>query len=287
LQQTDYLMPAFTDQLGRTVFLNEKARKIVSLVPSQTELLYDLGLDDEIAGITRFCVHPNHWHQHKTKVGGTKKADLQKIKSIEPDLVIANKEENSREQIEELAKQFPVWISNISSLEDALQMIASIGEITGSSRQAIKIVETIRHQFAMLKEEIERVHSNDEYLRFHATQTAYLIWRKPYMVAGSDSFINEMMKYCGFRNIFDTVQRYPEIQIDQLRINPDDEKQGCRLLLLSSEPYPFRQKNIDELQPHLPGTKIVLVDGEMFSWYGSRLLKAPGYFRQLLQKIQQ
>jgi hypothetical protein len=107
------------------------------------------------------------------------------------------------------------------------------------------------------------------------------------MAAGGDTFINEMMKYCGFKNIFNSLLRYPEIQINELMINSGDEPGGCQLLLLSSEPYPFAQKHIDELQPHLPGTKIILADGEMFSWYGSRLLHTPDYFRQLLQKIQQ
>ncbi|HTS45917.1 MAG TPA: helical backbone metal receptor [Puia sp.] len=273
-------MPAFTDQLGRIVELQKIVRKIVSLVPSQTELLYDLGLDDEIAGITRFCVRPSQWSQQKIKVGGTKKADIQKIQAIAPDLILANKEENSREQIEELAKQFPVWLSNIASLEDALQMIESVGELTGRHQQAIEMSAKIRRQFAAFKEEVQRFQS-------YVTRAAYLIWRNPYMSAGGDTFINEMMKYCGFKNIFDSLPRYPEIQIDELKINSGDESGGCQLLLLSSEPYPFAQKHIDELQPHLPGTKIILADGEMFSWYGSRLLHAPDYFRKLLQKIQQ
>jgi ABC-type Fe3+-hydroxamate transport system substrate-binding protein len=100
------------------------------------------------------------------------------------------------------------------------------------------------------------------------------------MTVGGDSFINDMLSHAGFENIFAHQTRYPETSIEQLRIA------NCQLLLLSSEPFPFRQKHIDELQKELPATKMILVDGEMFSWYGSRLSKAPAYFRQLQQQIQ-
>ena len=265
-------MSLYTDQLGRTLELMHVPAKIISLVPSQTELLYDLGLDEEIAGITKFCVRPEHWFRNKKRVGGTKHVNMKIIRDIQPDLIIANKEENDREQIEELAGNYQVWVSDISTLSDALQMIASIGSMTNKDDAAKKIVEDIENQFAKLPMDPDQTNAQNH------LSTAYLIWRKPYMAAGGDTFIHEMMKYCGFKNIFDQHTRYPEINIGQLH--------GCRLLLLSSEPYPFAKKHIDELQHHLPGTKIILVDGEMFSWYGSRLLHAPDYFRKLLQEIQ-
>ena len=111
-------------------------------------------------------------------------------------------------------------------------------------------------------------------------QTAYLIWRNPYMAAGGDTFINDMMNHCGFENIYKETNRYPEIAIEELR------EKNCELLLLSSEPFSFKEKHVEELQPLLPDTKIILVDGEMFSWYGSRLLYGPEYFQQLLKLLQ-
>lgn len=243
-------------------------------MPSQTELLYDLGLDDEVAGITKFCVHPQHWFRNKIKVGGTKNVNMKIIHDIHPDLIIANKEENTKEQIEELAKQYPVWISNIATLADAIEMIGLVGDLINKPSAAKKITSEIADLFLSLKNEYK-----------DSQRAAYFIWRKPYMAAGGDTFINDMMKYCGLKNIFTDNLRYPRIDIEELKLNEQHTK-GCELLLLSSEPFPFSQKHIEELQPYLHGTKIILADGEMFSWYGSRLLQAPGYFRRLLQEIQ-
>lgn len=260
-------MPLYTDQIGRTIELTTTPKRIISLVPSQTELLFDLGLDEEVIGITKFCVHPEHWFRMKTRVGGTKQLHLEKIKQLQPDLIIANKEENLREQIEELAKNFTVWVSDVNNLEDAVEMIESIGEVTSKKSQAKPIVEQIKENFCQLQA------INQE------LQTCYLIWKDPYMTAGGDTFINDMLNRAGFHNILENFTRYPEITIEQLR------KVNCQLLLLSSEPYPFKQKHVDEIQLLLPDAKIILVDGEMFSWYGSRLLKAPAYFQQLQNQV--
>ncbi|HSZ85373.1 MAG TPA: helical backbone metal receptor [Puia sp.] len=260
-------MPVFTDQLGRAISLQNSPKRIISIVPSQTELLYDLGLDEEIIGITKFCVHPEKWFRNKTRVGGTKQLNLKIIHALKPDLIIANKEENTKEQIDELEKHFPVWISDIKTLKDALAMISSVGEITGTQTAPKKIISQINKNFAELKPKTRKI------------KAAYFIWRNPYMVAGGDTFINEMMGYCRFENIFVNANRYPEINIEELL------KKNCELLLLSSEPFPFKQKHIEELKNQLPGVKIVLVDGEMFSWYGSRLIHAPLYFNQLLAEM--
>ncbi len=260
-------MPSYTDQLGRTIELKHNPKRIISLVPSQTELLSDLGLDEEVIGITKFCVHPDHWFKTKTRVGGTKQLHLDKIKELQPDLIIANKEENVREQIEELLKDFPVWISDVNNLNDALEMIASIGEIINKISRAKEIVNQIKK--GLLQPQTTN----------YKLQTCYLIWKDPYMTIGGDTFINDMLQRCGFQNIFEDQKRYPQISLEQL------QAANCQLLLLSSEPYPFKQKHIDELQPLLPHTKIILADGEMFSWYGSRLIKAPACFQQLQNQV--
>jgi ABC-type Fe3+-hydroxamate transport system substrate-binding protein len=243
-------------------------QRIISLVPSQTELLYDLGLDEAIIGITKFCVHPEKWFRTKTRIGGTKNINLQKIIALNPDLIIANKEENVKEQIEALQKITEVYISDVTNLTDAKDMIIQVGQLVNKKEEAQLLVTEIENKFSHL----EKINQNK-------IPAAYLIWNKPCMTIGGDTFINDMMHLCGFTNVFADKMRYPEISMEQL------QSSNCKVLLLSSEPFPFKQKHIDELQPFLPNTKVLLVDGEMFSWYGSRLLYAPDYFKQLREFI--
>jgi ABC-type Fe3+-hydroxamate transport system substrate-binding protein len=265
-------MLSFTDQTGRSISFEKKPQRIISLVPSQTELLFDLGLHEEVVGITKFCVHPDEWFRSKKRIGGTKQLNFDLIHQLKPDLIIANKEENVKEQVEELANHYAVWISDINTLEDAYQMIGQIGLITGKENKPEEIIVSIKKEFFQLQ-------SNIFPPTGQSLPTAYLIWQKPYMTVGRDTFIHAMLKAAGFENIFADKLRYPEISINDLL------NSRCQLLLLSSEPFPFSQQHIDELQPQLPGTKIVLVDGEMFSWYGSRLMLAPGYFKKLHDEI--
>lgn len=258
-------MPIFSDQLGRTISLPRPPRRIISLVPSQTELLYTLGLDEAVVGITKFCVHPQSWFRTKSRIGGTKAVDPARVDALRPDLIIANKEENDRPQVEALAARYPVWISDIKTLDDALAMIRGVGEITGKVPEAKTLASAIATQFQRLP------------LPADPTPAAYLIWRNPWMAAGGDTFIHHMLHYCGFTNIFAGRDRYPTIHLSDLAgHNPPR-------ILLSSEPYPFRQRHIDEIKEILPHAAIRLVDGEFFSWYGSRLLEAPAYFRSLTQ----
>lgn len=257
-------MPVFTDQLGRTVHLPGMPSRIVSLVPSLTELLYSLGLEQRVAGITKFCVHPPHWFREKTRVGGTKTVKMEVIRQLQPDLIIANKEENVKEQIDELAQYFPVWVTDVNNLDDAVVMMQQIGSITGTLAKATGLTNQIKAGFREIPAR-------------EPVPTAYLIWRDPYMTIGGDTFIHDMLTRCGFQNVFGHTSRYPSVTVEQL--------QPARLLLLSSEPYPFKQQHIHELQSFLPGTHIVLADGELFSWYGSRLIQAPAYFAGLLRQV--
>lgn len=254
------------DQLGREVEISFPPKRIVSVVPSQTELLFDLGLEDEIVGITWFCIHPKEKVKNKTKIGGTKNLKIDKIKLLNPDLIIANKEENEKAQIEELAKNFPVWISDISDFDDSLAMIRQIGEITGKEEKAAFIAEKIKTSFQHIP-------------KAPPLKTLYFIWKDPYMTVGADTFINFMLDKIGLKNICAAETRYPEISVEKIKeLNPD-------LVLLSSEPYPFKEKHIEELKLLLPDAKILLVDGEMFSWYGSRLLKAPEYLKGFIKEL--
>ena len=260
-------MFTFTDQTGHTVHLKNFPHRIISLVPSQTELLAHLGLNDEVVGITKFCIHPDDWFRSKIRVGGTKKIAVEKIQQLQPDLIIANKEENVKEEVEILATQFPVWTSGCNNLTQACDMIIQLGIITGKQKKAIETVRHIQENFAQLQPPLQKI------------RAVYLIWQNPLMTIGSDTFINDMMEIAGFENIFKKENRYPETTIEQLK------EAGCELLMLSSEPYPFSQKHITFFKNELPETRVILVDGEMFSWYGSRLIKAPAYFQQLHQEI--
>jgi len=243
--------------------LNITPQRIISLVPSLTELLHYLGLEEETVGITKFCIHPKEWFRSKARVGGTKTANIAAIKKLQPDLIIANKEENVKDQVEELATDFNVLVTDVNNIEDALLMILHIGQLTSKAAQAKELVTAIEKEFLKLTPGTKPV------------KTAYLIWNNPYMSVGGDTFINDILRKCGLQNIFADVKRYPEITIEQLK------NKHCQLLLLSTEPYPFKQKHIDELQSHLPEVKIILVDGEMFSWYGSRMLLAPEYLKSV------
>jgi len=243
------------------------ALRIVSLVPSQTELLYDLGLTDAVVGITKFCVHPQHWRAEKTIVGGTKNIHIDRIQALAPSLIIANKEENTEAIVAACSHIAPVWVSDISSLNDALDMITSIGALTNTVAKATQIADTIAYNFNMLS------------LPTRHYKTAYFIWRKPYMAAGGDTFINAMLSAAGLKNAFAHMPRYPEVTLEHLAVNEVD------LILLSSEPYPFKATHVAELQAALPNAIIKLVDGEMFSWYGSRLLQTPAYLQRLLTAL--
>ncbi len=260
-------MPEVTDQMGRTVNVPAKPNRIVSLVPSQTELLFDLGLGDRIAGVTGYCIHPSSQTSTKAKVGGTKNVSLRKVRELEPDLIIGNKEENSQRKVEKLAAEYPVWISDIHDLDDALDMILKIGKITGTRENAFALQQRIREGFDQLPPLSREL------------SVAYFIWKDPYMVAGPDTFIDEILRRCGFKNAIKS-PRYPEITVETLRSASPD------LILLSSEPYPFKETHITEFREILPHADARIVDGEMFSWYGSRLLKAAPYLQGLLEQLE-
>ncbi|HNP24764.1 MAG TPA: helical backbone metal receptor [Panacibacter sp.] len=262
------------DQLKRKVVLQQfPPKRIVSLVPSITELLYDLGLQEEVIGITKFCVHPKDWFRSKTRVGGTKDINTAIVRSIKPDLIIANKEENVKEQVEALELFAPAWISDINTYEEALRMIKAVGELTGKDQKATQVINQIHAAFETLPWLVSPT------ALIEPATCCYLIWRNPYMTVGGDTFISNMLRQCGFRNAFENESRYPQVSLAAIA------SRRPQIVLLSSEPYPFKEKHIDEIHLALPNARILLVDGEMFSWYGSRMLYAAQYFIELREKI--
>lgn len=264
------MQKTFTDQLGNEITINYPPKRIVSIVPSQTELLFDLGLADEVIGITKFCIHPIEKFASKTKIGGTKKLLIEKIRDLKPDLIIGNKEENTQSEVELLMQEFPVWMSDISNLEEAMVTITQIGELVNREPEAAYLNHLINAGFKDLQTLAVEKNINQT--------VAYLIWKDPYMFAGKKTFIDDVLRKIGLNNLIQQ-SRYPELELANLSaLNP-------KLVFLSSEPYPFKQKHIDEIQSALPNAKVMLVDGEMFSWYGSRLVKAVNYLFHLQDEL--
>lgn len=260
-------MKAFTDMMDREITVSFPPQRIVSVVPSQTELLYELGLNESVAGITKFCVHPDKWFREKVRIGGTKKLNLDRITALNPDLIIANKEENTRQEIEFLAQHFPVWISDITTIDDGLEMIKRVGALTGKEEHAQQMTFAITQGMNRIQK------------AKYPVRVAYFIWRNPWMTIGKDTFIHDMICRLGWINVYAEKNRYPETSFEALQVLSPE------VILLSSEPYPFKEQHIAELQLVVPQARILLVDGEMFSWYGSRMLHAVPYLEKLVQTV--
>ncbi|HET8886545.1 MAG TPA: helical backbone metal receptor [Salinimicrobium sp.] len=260
-------MKSHKDQLNRFFELEKVPQRIVSLVPSQTELLVDLGLRDKIVGVTKFCVHPHDLQKEKMVVGGTKTVHFDKIKKLNPDIVLCNKEENTKEMVLELEKIAPVHVSDVKNIDDTFDLIQQYGKIFQVEKNASKLIEKIKTAFSDFEKFIQQKESKS---------VAYFIWKDPWMLAGKNTFINYLLRMNRFENVFSNLEnRYPEVNLSEIA------EKNPQLILLSSEPFPFKEKHVIELQSKFPDSEVKTVDGEFFSWYGSRLLKAFDYFKTL------
>ena len=255
----------YIDQVNRQLQIGEIPQRIISLVPSHTELLVQLGLEAQLVGVTKFCVHPKHLRSSKTIVGGTKRIKIESIKALQPDLILCNKEENTQEIVRACEQIAPVYVSDIVSLASNIEFIQALGKLLSVRTTSQKLVNSITEK-------------QTQFAQFMQTKrqqrVAYFIWRNPWMVAGDATFINELLKLNNFVNAFDHLERYPEINLRDLTELKLDK------ILLSSEPYPFKEQHEQELKKFSSAT-IIQVDGEAFSWHGSYLLKAFDYFKSL------
>ncbi len=257
-------MISITDQTGHVLHFNSAVNRIVSLVPSLTETLVDMGLDNNICGVTKFCVHPNDLKKRVKIIGGTKNPRLHDIIALNPDLIIANKEENRQDDIKVLRQYAQVYVSDIKNFGDILEFLKFITRITSGKASQELTLQIQNLKAPDFKQNIS---------------VCYLIWQAPYMSVGNDTFIHFMLERYGFSNVFSGQMRYPETSIAEIRdLNPD-------VIMLSSEPYPFRDQHKLELQTLFPDSLLVLVDGEMFSWYGSRILYADAYITNLYNTL--
>lgn len=250
----------FTDQMGVEVHLPGPPERIISLVPSLTELLYDLGLEQEVVGVTRYCPPPNNKRCRPVVIGGTKDFDFVQIDAISPDLIIGSREENYLSGISRLREKYQVWLSDVITLKDALNMINNLGGIVNKNANAERLTREIAGEFSKLP-------------FYPPLKIAYLIWKNPFMVAAGGTFINEILKHGGFCNIFEVSHRYPVIDPADLA--------AAEVILLSSEPYAFTDNDVMEIRIANPQCKIIQVDGKNFTWYGSHLIKTPAYLQQL------
>ncbi|MCZ8541698.1 helical backbone metal receptor [Psychrobacillus sp. FSL K6-2365] len=252
-----------TDHLGRKVVLPESPKRIISICPAITETLFSLGLEKEIVGRTKYCIFPKGIVDQVQIVGGTKEINFEKVKEIQPDLIFAEKEENTEEIVLELEKIAPVFVLEVKSIQNAYRFITTLGEVTATTMTAKLLLTACQKSFQSIKSR-------------ENGKATYVIWRKPYMVVGGTTYINDVLQVMGFENPFTNEEsRYPTVTNEQLT-NANLDK-----LFLASEPFPFQQKHLAEFQAFLPNTEIILVDGEMF-WYGSRMLVAGEYLAELV-----
>jgi ABC-type Fe3+-hydroxamate transport system substrate-binding protein len=239
--------------------------RIVSLVPSWTEYLVDLGLENQIVGRTKFCVRPHEKVQKIEKIGGTKNLNIQKIKRLKPDLIIANIEENDRDQVEECQQFSEIILTDVRSIESALRECERIGIAVGCAEKGAHWVQQIEAAWGCARP-------------IHST-AFYVVWKNPLMVAGKDTFISDVMRWWGIHNLGGQWDngRYPQPTAKEW------ELAKTNWILLPSEPFPFREKHLSDFGNE--NSTPLLVDGEAFSWYGSRMLKSANYFNNLIETM--
>lgn len=263
-------MKLVIDQMQQQLSVPNRPMRIVSLVPSQTELLYYWGLGDRVVGITKFCIHPNEWYRNKRRVGGTKNVNFETIEALQPDLIIGNKEENSQADIEQLQKKYPVWMSDMQNMEQVWEMMLSLGELLNVEEKSHLLINRLQVDFRDLSEKKTT----------KRWKVAYFIWQNPFMVAASNTFIDTILNQGGFDNAFEEEGRYPVVTEEIIRTKEPE------LIFLSSEPYPFKEKHVANFQQICPKAQVEVVDGELFSWYGSRLLHTVDYIKKLRKKLE-
>ncbi len=255
------------DAVGREVIIPELPTRVISLCPSQTETLVALGIANRLVGITRFCVHPETTWKTVTRIGGTKTPNYEKIRGLNPDLIIAEKEENTQEIIHTLEKDFPVVVTNVESIEDSLTMITQLGNWIQAPEAGDKLSSKVKQALQQIE-------------TWPAMEVAYFIWKDPWMVAGHSTYINSVLQFMGLKNCFTSMPgRYPEISLAQLKYADP------QIVFLSSEPYPFKEEHAIALKSILPEAYIIPVDGEMFSWYGVHQLEMPSYLNRLKEGL--
>lgn len=259
------LLTKINDHVNRSLQYEYPPKKIISIAPGITETLYALELDKEMIGRTRYCIYPADKVKRAEIVGGTKDIDLEKIKMLQPDLILAEKEENTKEIVEQLEEFFPVFVAEVQSVKGAYRMIDDMGKLTGKENTAKNLLASIQSEF----ENLPQVKNK---------RAAYVIWRNPNMVVGRDTYINSLLSQLGYMNPFANLSsRYPVVTEEELKEAELDT------IFLATEPFHFKEKRIKEFQQFLPEVNPLIVNGEMF-WYGAKMKEAVSYLRKLVSE---
>jgi iron complex transport system substrate-binding protein len=248
--------------------------RIVSLCPSYTELVFDLGRGDDLVGITEWCVHPADRVGAIEKVGGTKNPKVERIVELSPDVVLMNDEENRLADAEALrAAGVPVLATFPKDCAGTAEMVRTVGAALERPGEAESIARDIEARAARVRSESR----GRPPVRF-----AYLIWRKPWMSVNADTFAHALLAQAGGQNVFEgRAERYPEVTLEELALaNPD-------LVLLCTEPFPFQAKHADELalETGIARERFRIADGEYLSWHGSRTPAGIDYAAGLIASV--
>ncbi|MFO8087640.1 MAG: helical backbone metal receptor [Bacteroidales bacterium] len=258
----------FTDHSREEIHLPDYPQKIISLCPSITETLVKLGLTDRITGRTCYCYRPEQQVKDIPVIGGASDPDMDLIKQQHPDLIIAVKEENNRSHIEQLREHYAVYVFDINTYSDAIDMIIQLGELTGKQNEAVQMSDDIDKAFA-------RIPQLEQPLVF-----LYLVWNDPLMAAGKRTYINSILTSHGFTNCLSQfVQRYVTLNIEVFK------KLNFDIAFLPTEPYHFTEDDRQDILSFYPETDVRLVDGEAFSWYGFRMLDSASYLADFINNL--
>ena len=247
------------DATGVPLSAARPPRRIVSLIPSTTETLCALGLADALVGITVYCREPAALLRDKTRIGGEKDPDLEKIRALTPDLVVANVEENRAEDVATLrAWGIPVWVTYPRTVAEGIGLVRELGAVTGTAQRASEIAGELAELYAATRARVERR---------PAVAVFYAIWRDPYMTIGRDTYIHDMLSVCGGANVFaDRPERYPTVTLDEVATRRP------AVILLPDEPFRFRPAHVSDFKDC--AARVQLVDGKPFSWHGPRIAEA-------------
>jgi len=272
-------MSTYVDALNRSIALEQPPKRIVSLVPSITEALFTFGLRDEIAGVTEFCSEPRSYVASKPKVGGTKTLDVRLVLALEPDLVIANAEENRQEDIRQLlAAGQRVFVTFPRTVPGAISMLRQLSQMTGTSEAAEPYLEDAEQALA----EVKAANAQRPRLRVFCP-----IWRRPWMTVGSNTYMHDFIASCGGFNIFsERHERYPKAELDEVA------RRAPQVIMLPDEPYPFTEKHMPEIMeyqyvPAVRENRIYLLEGKHLCWYGPRMAGSLRHVQKLLWGAEQ
>jgi ABC-type Fe3+-hydroxamate transport system substrate-binding protein len=254
---------ALRDALG-TVHVAEPCPRIVCLVPSLTELLCTLGLGGRVVGRTGFCIHPAREVRTIAKVGGTKDVNVEKVRRLAPSHLVVNIDENEKPTVEALAQFVPhVVVTHPQGPLDNPELYRFFADLFCVPEAGARLAAEFSHAWQTLLA-----------TPWPRRRVLYLIWKDPWMTVAPTTYIGNMLAAVGWEQVFTPgAMRYPQIELD-------DAARAADLVLLSSEPYPFGETERIELARRL-GRPVLLVDGEMLSWYGSRAIAGLAYLREL------